>query len=97
MKYKKVGQHTQRKVDTSVKKINIWTKAVMLMVALLLKFQGINDGAAAVLVMTREEAEKRKLKPLVRIVSTAEVGVDPSIMGIGPVEAVRKAVSISVN
>lgn len=52
---------------------------------------GINDGAAAVLVMTEEEANKHGLKPLARIVSVAQAGVDPSIMGIGPVYAARKA------
>lgn len=52
---------------------------------------GINDGAAAVVLMTREEAERRGLTPLARIVSWAQVGVDPSIMGSGPIPASRKA------
>ena len=52
---------------------------------------GINDGAAAVVVMSADEAKKRGLKPLARIVSWAQAGVDPSIMGVGPVPAVRKA------
>jgi acetyl-CoA C-acetyltransferase len=52
---------------------------------------GINDGAAAVLVMSGEEAEKRGLKPLARITSWAHAGVDPAIMGVGPVQAVQKA------
>jgi len=52
---------------------------------------GINDGAAAVVLMTAAEAKKRGIKPLARIVSWASVGVDPSIMGIGPVGASRKA------
>jgi acetyl-CoA C-acetyltransferase len=52
---------------------------------------GINDGAAAVLLMTRAEADKRGLKPLARIVSWAHAGVDPAIMGVGPVYASRKA------
>jgi len=52
---------------------------------------GINDGAAAVLMMSVEEAEKRGLEPLAVIKSWATAGVDPSIMGIGPVPASRKA------
>lgn len=52
---------------------------------------GINDGAAAVLLMTRAEAEKRGLKPLAAIKSWATAGVDPSIMGTGPIPASKKA------
>jgi acetyl-CoA C-acetyltransferase len=52
---------------------------------------GINDGAAAVMLMSVEEAEKRGLTPLAVIKSWATAGVDPSIMGIGPVPASRKA------
>ncbi|PSJ62293.1 acetyl-CoA C-acetyltransferase [Pseudaminobacter soli (ex Li et al. 2025)] len=52
---------------------------------------GINDGAAAVVLMTEEEAARRGIKPLVRIVSWATAGVDPSIMGTGPIPASRKA------
>ncbi|MRX74312.1 acetyl-CoA C-acyltransferase [Bacillus lacus] len=52
---------------------------------------GINDGAAAVIVMSREKAEQLGLQPLVKIVSNGRSGVDPGIMGIGPVEAVKKA------
>ncbi|WP_137125879.1 acetyl-CoA C-acetyltransferase [Roseomonas sp. HF4] len=52
---------------------------------------GINDGAAAVVVMTAAEAAKRGLTPLARIVSWATAGVDPSIMGTGPIPASRKA------
>ena len=52
---------------------------------------GINDGAAALLLTTSEEAKKKSIKPLVKIVSWASVGVDPSLMGLGPIEAVRKA------
>jgi acetyl-CoA C-acetyltransferase len=52
---------------------------------------GLNDGAAALVVMTREEAEKRGAPILARIASWASVGVDPSIMGIGPVPASREA------
>lgn len=52
---------------------------------------GINDGAAAVLLMSAEEAEKRGLTPLARIASYATAGLDPSIMGVGPIYASRKA------
>ncbi|MDR9484510.1 MULTISPECIES: acetyl-CoA C-acetyltransferase [Sediminimonas] len=52
---------------------------------------GINDGAAGALLMSTEEAERRGIEPLARIVSYATAGVDPSIMGIGPVNASRKA------
>lgn len=52
---------------------------------------GINDGAAAVVLMTAEEAAKRGLTPLARIVSWATAGVDPAIMGTGPIPASRKA------
>ena len=52
---------------------------------------GINDGAAAVVLMAAEEAEKRGIKPLARIVSWAHAGVDPSIMGTGPIPASKKA------
>ena len=52
---------------------------------------GLNDGAAAVLVMKKEKANELGLKPLVSIVSSSTIGVDPSIMGIGPVPAVKKA------
>jgi acetyl-CoA C-acetyltransferase len=52
---------------------------------------GINDGAAAVVLMTRSEAEKRGLKPLATIRSWATAGVDPAIMGSGPIPASRKA------
>ena len=52
---------------------------------------GINDGAAAVVLMTAEDAEKRKLEPLARIVSWATAGVDPAVMGTGPIPASRMA------
>ena len=52
---------------------------------------GINDGAAALLLTSLEEAEKRSIKPLVKIVSWSSIGVDPSVMGLGPIEAVREA------
>ena len=53
---------------------------------------GINDGAAALLLTTFEEAKKRSIQPLVKIISWASVGVDPTVMGLGPIEAVREAV-----
>uniref|UniRef100_A0A8C6XZY6 Acetyl-CoA acetyltransferase 2 n=1 Tax=Naja naja TaxID=35670 RepID=A0A8C6XZY6_NAJNA len=53
---------------------------------------GINDGAAAVILMKKSEAVKRNLIPLAQIVSSAQVGVDPSVMGIAPVTAIKKAV-----
>jgi acetyl-CoA C-acetyltransferase len=52
---------------------------------------GINDGAAVAVVMSAEEARKRGITPLARIVSWATAGVDPSIMGTGPIPASRKA------
>jgi acetyl-CoA C-acetyltransferase len=52
---------------------------------------GINDGAAAVVLMTEAEASRRGITPLVRIVSWATAGVDPAIMGTGPIPASRKA------
>ena len=52
---------------------------------------GINDGAAAVLVMSEAEAVRRGLKPLARIASYATAGLDPSVMGCGPIPASRKA------
>jgi acetyl-CoA C-acetyltransferase len=52
---------------------------------------GINDGAAAVVLMTAVEAEKRGVRPLARIVSWATAGVDPAIMGTGPIPASRMA------
>ncbi|WP_417279227.1 acetyl-CoA C-acetyltransferase [Celeribacter sp.] len=52
---------------------------------------GINDGAAGALLMSAENAEKRGIKPLARIASYATAGLDPSIMGVGPIFASRKA------
>jgi acetyl-CoA C-acetyltransferase len=52
---------------------------------------GINDGAAVVVLMTAADAKKRGLKPLARIASWAQAGVDPSIMGTGPIPASKKA------
>jgi acetyl-CoA C-acetyltransferase len=52
---------------------------------------GINDGAAALVVMSEREATRRGLTPLGRIVSFATAGVDPALMGTGPIPASRKA------
>ena len=52
---------------------------------------GLNDGAAAVILMEEDQAIKRDLRPMARIVSYASVGLDPKIMGMGPVYASRKA------
>jgi len=52
---------------------------------------GINDGAAAVLLMGADQAEKNGVEPLARIASYATAGLDPSIMGVGPIHASRKA------
>jgi acetyl-CoA C-acetyltransferase len=52
---------------------------------------GINDGAAAIVLMSKDEAEKRGLKPLATVKSWATAGVDPSIMGTGPIPASKKA------
>jgi acetyl-CoA C-acetyltransferase len=52
---------------------------------------GINDGAAALVLMSADEARKRGLAPMARIVSWAQVGVDPAIMGSGPIPASRRA------
>ena len=52
---------------------------------------GMNDGASAVVVMSEEKAQAMGVQPLVRIVSSASAGVDPSVMGLGPVPAIQKA------
>ena len=52
---------------------------------------GINDGAAATVLMSREEAELRKIEPLAKVVSWASCGVEPSLMGLGPIPAVNMA------
>ena len=57
-----------------------------------LNASGINDGAAAVVVMSADKAAELGIKPLAKIVSYASAGVDPSIMGIGPVPATKKAI-----
>ena len=53
---------------------------------------GINDGAAALLLTTVEEAKKKSMQPLAKITSWASVGVDPALMGLGPIGAVREAI-----
>ena len=52
---------------------------------------GINDGAAALVLMSREQAEKKSLDPLVKIVSWATCGVEPSLMGLGPIPSIQEA------
>ncbi|XP_063610657.1 acetyl-CoA acetyltransferase, cytosolic-like [Penaeus indicus] len=54
---------------------------------------GLNDGAAALVLTTEKEAKARELKPLARIMAWAQTGVDPAVMGIGPVSAVKKVLS----
>jgi acetyl-CoA acetyltransferase family protein len=54
---------------------------------------GLNDGAAAVIVASEEAVKKYNLKPLAKIVSSAVIGTAPRIMGIGPVEAAKKALA----
>jgi len=54
---------------------------------------GINDGAAATILMSRKEADLRSIEPLATIVSWATCGVEPSLMGLGPIPAVRKALA----
>ncbi len=51
----------------------------------------LNDGAAALLIMCEEKAKSLGLKPLARVVATAVAGVDPAVMGTGPVPATQKA------
>jgi len=54
---------------------------------------GLNDGAAALVVMSIEEAARRGISPLARIVSWATAGVDPAVMGTGPIPATQKALA----
>ncbi len=55
----------------------------------------LNDGAAALLVMSEERARAEGLKPLARIIATGVSGLDPRIMGVGPIEAVKKALALA--
>lgn len=54
---------------------------------------GINDGAAAVVVMSREKAEELGVKPMAKVISYASAGVDPKVMGLGPIPSSRKALA----
>ena len=54
---------------------------------------GINDGAAATVLMTRKQAEHKSIEPLVKVVSWASCGVEPSLMGLGPIPAVKEALN----
>ena len=54
---------------------------------------GINDGAAATVLMTREQAELKSIEPLVKIASWASCGVEPSLMGLGPIPAIKEALN----
>jgi acetyl-CoA C-acetyltransferase len=56
---------------------------------------GINDGAAAILVMSMDKAKELGLKPMAKVISYAAAGVDPKIMGIGPIPATRKALELA--
>ena len=58
---------------------------------------GINDGAVALVLMRQSEATKRGLTPMATIVSWAQAGVDPAIMGTGPIPAIKKAVRSTGN
>ena len=53
---------------------------------------GINDGAAVLLLMSLEQAEKKSINAIAKIVSWASVGVDPSLMGLGPIGAIKEAI-----
>lgn len=64
---------------------------------MFLLLTGINDGAAAVVLMKKSEAANRGLTPLAQIVSWSQVGVEPSIMGTGPIPAIKQAVSLILN
>ena len=54
---------------------------------------GLNDGAAALVLMSKTEAERRALHPLGRIVAFVTCGLDPMLMGLGPIPAIEKLVS----
>ena len=56
---------------------------------------GINDGAAAVVIMSDNEAEKRNIEKLVSIKSWASCGVDPALMGTGPIPSAKKALDLA--
>ena len=54
---------------------------------------GLNDGAAALVLVSKSQLDQLSTRPMARIVSFSQTGIDPSIMGLGPVEAVKQAVS----
>jgi acetyl-CoA C-acetyltransferase len=56
---------------------------------------GLNDGAAALVLMSRKESDLRKIEPLAKIVSWATCGVEPSMMGLGPIPATNKALKLA--
>ncbi len=56
---------------------------------------GINDGAAAVVLASRDKAQQLQATPMARVVAWAQVGVDPAIMGMGPMPAIEAAVSVN--
>ncbi len=84
--YPKAGQTMESlaKLRPAFKKDGVVTAATS---------SGINDGAAAVVVMSKEKADELGLKPLVTITSYASAGVDPQIMGTGPIPATHKALA----
>lgn len=58
-------------------------------------FQGVNDGAGALILASEEAVKQHKLTPLARLLGWSFVGVDPSIMGIGPVPAIRNLLKVT--
>lgn len=56
---------------------------------------GINDGAAAVLLMSDEKAKELKIQPMAHVLASASTGVDPAVMGLGPITAIQKALSLA--
>ena len=76
-------------LDDKINSLNLFLKKKEQL--LQVTHQDLNDGSAAVLLMKESKANELSLKPIARIISWATVGVDPSIMGIGPVPAVKKA------
>ena len=55
---------------------------------------GVNDSAAAVMLMSGAEVQKRGMKPMAKIVAWAQTGIEPKVMGMGPVTAIKAVVSI---
>ena len=56
---------------------------------------GINDGAAAVLLMSEEKASELKIQPMAQVLASASTGVDPAVMGLGPISAIQKALDLA--